>query len=98
MVAQLIEFNFLDGNPVNEEIASFIIAQEWTGWSSNQKRSWLNFVYGGNLLECVITHLGNDMINWRVLRRSSIPGGFNEGADRNLVVDGIDLEISRILN
>ena len=99
MVVELITFDLMQPNHANCLITRFIIQHDWIGWTNNQKRQWLQFVYSTNtLLECVITHLGNDMVNWRVVRRSSIEGGFDEAADRSFTVDGIDQEIDRILH
>ena len=72
----------------NRPLQVFFYATDWTGYSDQQKSEWLTFATRGHIVSSTILPLGNDNIEWTVIKKYVPESNLEAGAARQIHIPG----------
>ena len=72
----------------NRPLQLFFYATDWTDYTDQQKSDWLTFATRGHIVLSTILPLGDDMIEWTVVKKYVPESNLEAGAARQIHIPG----------
>ena len=72
----------------NRPLQLFFYATDWTDYTNQQKSDWLTFATRGHIVLSTILPLGDDMIEWTVVKKYVPESNLEAGAARQIHIPG----------
>ena len=81
-------FHWVLNGRSNRPLQIFFYATDWTNYSNQQKSEWLTFATRGHIVSSTILPLGEDMIEWTVIKKYAPESNLVAGAARQIHIPG----------